>query len=328
MAKDIRKTITKCEVVFSNGHDVLISGKLLWLFRANGEFVKRILPIRRPYKAIFLPNRTALVEGCADGAYYYLNLETGDILWVTKKTFRRSTEVSRFVLSPDGTTVYNLFYATPKDKEFLYVERIIPQTHTHDIFPVNVSFGPANGGLCLTADLFCDSEGTLCALQYRNITRYGDYEYWETPRVIYEYGILALPICENALQPYWKKYWKAERLDYKTTIRGCDGTHILYEDLTVLNLETNTVFSLISPDDRKSFSPYSFDYFYDPERYLLTIFRYDWLNLVIDCKNRKIVGRYRTEENEDCVGYHGWLIGNEFWMGSKNGVVSYPFPNV
>ena len=85
MAKDILKFIKKCDVIFSNGQDVLVGGVHLWLFRADGEFVKKVLPIRRPCKAVFIPNRTALVEGAGDCAYYYLDLKTGEILWITKK---------------------------------------------------------------------------------------------------------------------------------------------------------------------------------------------------------------------------------------------------
>lgn len=49
MAKDILKSIKKCDVIFSNGQDVLVGGVHLWLFRADGEFVKKVLPIRWPY---------------------------------------------------------------------------------------------------------------------------------------------------------------------------------------------------------------------------------------------------------------------------------------
>ena len=206
MARDILKSIKSCEVIFSNGQDVLVGGKPLWLFRANGEFVKKVLPIRRPYKVAFLPNRTALVDGVADHAYYYLNLEVGEILWVVKKTQRRSGETPRFVVSPDGSMVYNLFYSYRNGRRVLHAERMIPEKRIYNIFAVEEPLGLASGGLCMTRDMFCDSDGILCAFQAMNITRYEDYDYMETPNAVFHYGILALPFQNDVLHPYWKRH--------------------------------------------------------------------------------------------------------------------------
>lgn len=329
MARDILKSIKTCDVIFSNGQDVLVGGKPLWLFRANGEFVKKVLPIRRPYKVAFLPNRTALVEGAEDHAYYYLNLETGEILWVTKKKHRRSGETPRFVVSPDGSTVYNLFYSYRNEIRVLHVERLIPVKRIHDIFAVEEPLGLASGGLCMTYDLFCDSEGTLCAFQAKNITRYEDYDYMETPGAVFHYGILTLPFQNDIPHPYWKRYWKTEITGKWNPIRACDGRHILFEDLSVLDIETGDTFFLVGGADRETLPPSSFQYFYDSVRFLLTLWRLDdSQKVVIDCKNRKLVGQYFGEQGIDSPGYGGWLIGNEFWMGTSDGVIRYPFPNV
>ncbi len=329
MAKDILKSIKKCDVIFSNGQDVLVGGVHLWLFRADGEFVKKVLPIRWPCKAVFIPNRTALVEGAGDCAYYYLDLKTGEILWITKKKLRRSGETNRFVVSPDGSTVYNLFYAYQGKTMCLHAERIIPAMHTHDIFPVKEPLNLTEGGLCITADLFCDSEGTLCALFHKNITRYEDYDYPETPKAIIHYGILALPFQGAAPRPYWKQHWQAEQAERYNPIRACDGRYILREDLSVFDMESQNSFFLVSESERQSLPPCCFRYFYDPERFLLTLWRLDdGQNVVIDCKSRKLLGRYLRENGIDAPGYGGCLVGNEFWRGTPDSVVRYPFPNV
>ena len=294
MAGDILKSIKSCEVIFSNGQDVLVGGKSLWLFRANGEFVKKVLPIRRPYKVAFLPNRTALVDGVADHAYYYLNLEAGEILWVVKKTQRRSGETPRFVVSPDGSMVYNLFYSYRNGRRVLHVERMIPEKRIYNIFAVEEPLGLASGGLCMTRDMFCDSDGILCAFQAMNITRYEDYDYMETPNAVFHYGILALPFQNDVLHPYWKRHWKTERTGKWNNICAC-----------------------------------SFRYFYDSERFLLTLWRLDdKQSAVIDCKNRKLIGQYFGEPGLESPGGGGWVIGNEFWLGTSKGVARYPFPNV
>ena len=329
MARDILKSIKTCEVIFSNGQDVLVGGKPLWLFRANGEFVKKVLPIRRPYKVAFLPNRTALVDGVADHAYYYLNLEAGEILWVVKKTQRRSGETPRFVVSPDGSMVYNLFYSYRNGRRVLHVERMIPEKRIYNIFAVEEPLGLASGGLCMTRDMFCDSDGILCAFQAMNITRYEDYDYMETPNAVFHFGILALPFQNDVLHPYWKRHWKTERTGKWNKIRACDERYVLFEDLSVLDMETQETFFLLNESDRESLAPCSFRYFYDSERFLLILWRLDdKQSAVIDCKNRKLVGQYFGEPGLESPGSGGWVIGNEFWLGTSKGVARYPFPNV
>lgn len=329
MARDILKSIKTCEVIFSNGQDVLIGGKSLWLFRANGEFVKKVLPIRRPYKVAFLPNRTALVDGVADHAYYYLNLEVGEILWVVKKTQRRSGETPRFVVSPDGSMVYNLFYSYRNGRRVLHAERMIPEKRIYNIFAVEEPLGLASGGLCMTRDMFCDSDGILCAFQAMNITRYEDYDYMETPNAVFHYGILALPFQNDVLHPYWKRHWETERTGKWNNMRACDERYVLFEDLSVLDMETQETFFLLNESDRESLSPCSFRYFYDSERFLLTLWRLDdKQSAVIDCKNRKLIGQYFGEPGLESPGSGGWVIGNEFWLGTSKGVARYPFPNV
>lgn len=326
MPRDVLKSIKNCDAVFSNGQDVIIGGKSLWLFRSNGEFVKKVLPIRWPCKVAFLPNRTALVESLADNAYYYLDLKTGEILWITKKRKRRNREPNHFAVSPDGSTVYNLFYSYQGEIYSLYVERIIPEALKHEIFVVDEPLN-LTGPLSTIGDFFCDSEGVLYTLQYKNITRYSDYDYMETPRVIFHYGILELPFLDDQLYPCWKKHWQAERTGKESPIRACDGHYILYENLTVRDMESQRVFSLIDESDREFLPPCSFRYFYDPERFLLTIWRLDdRQKAIINCKERKLVGRYFSSSKIG-TGFGGWVVGNEFWMGTEEGVVRYPFPN-
>lgn len=81
MKRTTLESLSDGECIFSNGTDVLVAGKYLRLFRADGTFVTKFAPIRRPRRVAMLPGRTALVEGAADKAYHYLSLEEGRILW-------------------------------------------------------------------------------------------------------------------------------------------------------------------------------------------------------------------------------------------------------
>lgn len=326
MARDVMASIKTGNIIFSNGEDVLVAEKSIWLFRANGEYVKKLVAIRRPHKAAFLPNRTAIVDSGMDHAYYYLDLKTGDILWKTKKKCHRNWEASHFAVTPDWSTVYNLFYAWSGSTYCLHVERIIPEKQIHDIFPVKEPLN-LTGELCITSDLFCDEAGTLCALQDKNITRYEEYDYMETPQVVFHYGILALPFQNEALAPYWKRDWK-EKNGKWPSICACNGRYILYKDLSVLDMESGHTFFLLDDVVRKLLPDDYFQCFCDFSRCLLTL----WYtgakqNAVIDYKNRTLVGLYLRDEPLG-VGYGGCLIGNEFWTGTSNGIKRKPFPNI
>ena len=138
-----------------------------------------------------------------------------------------------------------------------------------------------------------------------------------------------MPFQGAAPRPYWKRHWQAEQAERYNPIRACDGRYILREDLSVFDMETQNSFFLVSESERQSLPPCCFRYFYDPERFLLTLWRLDdGQNVVIDCKSRKLLGRYLRENGIDAPGYGGCLVGNEFWRGTPDGVVRYPFPNV
>lgn len=332
--KDTLASIKTCERIIFNGIDVLIRGKSLWQFRSDGEFVRKI-PIRHPYRIAFLPNRRVFIDGIQ--RYYYLSLETGEALWAPDKArTNRSGESLDFAVSPDGSTVYGCFYRNERGKRVFYVERICPDCRLCQVFPVEE-------GLEVTASLFIDSEGTLCALQRQYITqlRYADTE--DPEHSVHLHGILAIPFRDGSPQPYWKQQWEITDGGRYSFGRACDGTHILFEDYSVWNLETGEKTFLLDEADRETLPAESCEYTYDPARSLLTVqyiatsTPFDRQKVIIDCSRRKIVARYLTEEpcseeeNPFCgysVGYRGCLVGDSFWIGTATeGVVRLPFPN-
>lgn len=85
MAKDILKSI-KSVMSFFKWSGCFGGWSAFVAFPGRWRICEKVLPIRWPCKAVFIPNRTALVEGAGDCAYYYLDLKTGEILWITKKS--------------------------------------------------------------------------------------------------------------------------------------------------------------------------------------------------------------------------------------------------
>lgn len=303
--------------IFSNGEDVLVAGKHLWLFRADGSFVAKFATIRLPMKAIFLPNRTVLVDGYGDKAYHHIALATGEILWSSNKKGRRMMESSRFAVSPDGMTIYDACYIQNKSMQ---IDRICPENESHEMFMIDE-------GLRVTEDIFCDETGTLCALQTHLIIDPDDI-YSEKKTPIRQHGILSISFKNGTAVPHWTSQWQSKNGDISHRFaRGCDGTHILYEDLSVLDMKNQIIFQLISPEDAAQFPKDGFTWKYDCERKLLTVFFVSSLyNYVIDCDKKKIVAKYGR--CDPSVGYQGCLIGDEFWMGTVGGIVKRSFPNI
>lgn len=325
-------SIKKGESIVSNGKDVLIIEKYLWLFRANGELVKKV-PIRRPYSAVFLPNSTAFVK-CVRDTYFLISLETGDVLWMVKAKMPQRVNDTGFVVSPDGSTIYNIFYLYKYGKSICYLERICPDSRLYEIYPIEE-------GMDITNSIFCEPDGTLCALQHqrKSYFKYEDEEY--ACHSIHQHGILAIPFQDGHPSPYWKRQWEITDGGRYSFGAACDGKYIIFEDLSVLNMETQQTFFLLSDEERKTVPWLRTFYTYDSERALLTLqflgetFAFERQKVIVDCRSRKIVARYVTKASTDkshfkafSVGFLGCLVGDSFWIGTEDeGVVRLPFPN-
>lgn len=327
---DTLASIKTCEGVYSNGIDVLIRGKAFWQFRADGEFVRKI-PIRHPNRIAFLPERTVFIDGIQ--RYYYLSLKTGEALWVLEKErSNRSDESRKFAVSLDGSTIYSSFYRYERGKRVFYVEMFCLERRQHWIFPIEE-------GLALTASLFVDSGGILCALQRQYMTP--TWEEDTESHSLHLHGILAIPFQNGLPRPHWKQQWEITDGGRYSFGRACDGKYILFDDYSVLNLETHQIFFLLDEAERETLPTEGFESTYDAMRSLLTLqyistmMPFDRQKVIIDCISRKIAARYLMEEPQDreeplrySVGYRGCLVGDSFWIGTTtDGVVRLPFPN-
>lgn len=311
MRKTVLEALTDSESIFSNGTDVLVAGKYLRLFRADGTFVTKFAPIRHPRRVAFLPNRTALVEGAADEGYHYLSLTDGVILWSCQQKGHGHIDGPHcFAVSPDGTRVYTLYY--PR-YGVMAAEQICPLAQTYK---------KIRSEICLrsTDAIFCGSDGVLCALQQHTVQKCDNRGIPVEPGY-HQHGILAIPF--DGQKPYWKQQWQTTELH---RAQACDGRYILYEDFSILDLKTDAMSRLISQEEYDTLPHRGFIWQYDPVRFLLTI-RYVGarMNLVIDCIARKVLAKYIPDEQ---YGFPGCLIGEEFWLGSEKGVLRLPFPLV
>lgn len=311
------KSIKKCSSIFSEGDDVLVFEKKLVLFRKDGTFITRFMEIRYPYKVVFLPNRTALVD--SDGGFHYISLEKGQILWSVKpKGGDRCKGQFRFAVSPDRSAVYDVCSSSNFS---ILVDRFFPERRFHDTVRIKD---------CLrsTRDIFCDQDGTLCALQRHIIINHDEDDYENRKPSMIQWGIQAISYTEDGTpKTSWKKLWQTEAAK-SVSAEGCDGRYVLMEDFTVLDLENQTTFRLL-PEETCHTLPQKdgYGWTYDEARKLLTVYYIGTnQNVIIDCQKRELVAQYYRENLE--VGFEGCLIENEFWTGTSNGIVKKPFPSI
>lgn len=305
--------IKDCSSIFSNGNYVILSGKSTQIFDRTGILVVNFKTFRYIQKAVFFQDNTVLIDSPYNGFYHHVSLNDGNIIWSSVQKGRRTCLASNFVVSSNGSTVYDICSVGYQKQQ---IDRICPQEQLHDRYIIS-------DGLRVTDDIFCDTDGAFCVLQSHLIVNKSEEYYYDNTPPIQQNGILAISYSPDGPRHEWRRLWKS---DNYIRFRACDGKHLLCENFDVVNMETGETFNLLENDTR-SFLPkhYSFTWSYDKENHFLSVFFVGELfNIVIDCKARKRVAQYkRTSQN---TGYQGCIIGDEYWMGTDNGVVRKPFP--
>ncbi len=311
MRKITLDTIKECNFIETNGEDVLLFAKKLWLFRADGSYVCQVESARWPTKVVFLPDRTAFIDGGADGYYHCISLSDGKILWSVPQKGRRNQCTKRFALSQDHTFVYDYFERYTDDVLYTFIDRISLTDHTHSVFQIQP-------GLRVLKDIFVDSEDRFCTLQFHmdfdgKLDRYGN----PTEQLV---GIQAFAFHDSTVDSSWISQWK-EPLSSSKWPMYCNGKQILRENLWVDDLKTGLRCPLVpEPNQLPRFSWA----FYKEEKGLLITFDLSTrINAVIDCVNGRIAALY----NQDSTAYSGNIVGNEFWLPYPDRVVRLPLPD-
>ena len=306
-------SIKDCTAIYSNGTFVFVCGKKTYLFRKDGTFITAYKDIRYPSKIAFLSETEAIVDSGYSGFYYLIVLENGEIKWSGIQKGRRMVHSTHFAISSDSKTIYDQCLLVNGS---LCVDVIYPHNGIHSYFQLKA-------GYRVTKNAFCDENNRLCFIQTQ-VKNPDDDLHKNTP-IIYQCGILELTEANEKCACRWKYQWEYEH--YKGHhIYGTDGRYILYEDFWVEDMMTDSVFNLLENDISPSPQAGSFVCAYDQQRNLLTISYYAGKrsNIIIDCEKRKRIAQFERESGS--VGFKGCIVGNEFWIGSANGIRKYPLP--
>ena len=307
MRKIDLSTVKDCDLIWECDDYVVVAGKSLWVFQKDGSFVAKSKTIRRPGKLYFLPPDKAFVEGGADYQYHYINLVTAEDIWTTSLDRKGYLFSSRFVASPDNHYLYDMYCHSIRNK--WYVLRF-------SLKDCVVSKAEVPDSLRTTTDIYTDENGILYALQTHLLTDDGK---------ISQNGILRIDWRADEPIFSWERLWQSEKHRDRTWEKT-DGRYILCDDYTVIDMTTIQPFNLLENDPEKEWKNgiHMLNSIYLPEKELLLAFYGEYGgNVVIDCKARKRVARYVSTIN---AGFAGNLIGDEYWIGTEEGIVRKPFP--
>lgn len=306
MRKIDLSTVKDCDRIWECGEYVVATGKFLWVFRKDGSFVAKSKTIRRPGKLYFLPPDKVFVVGGADYQYHYINLLTAEDIWTTSYDRKGVLRSRRFVASSDNCYLYDMYCHNVRNQ--WYVLRFSLEN-----FMVSKVEVPES--LRTTIDIYTDEEGVLYALQTHLLGDDGK---------ISQNGILRIDWRGEKPIFSWECMWKSEHNRWKEW-NHTDGHFILCEDYTVIDMLTMQSFNLLENDSNwiPAFGSHNCVYF--PERELLIAYHgMEDGNVVIDCKARKRIAQYASSSIQ--AGYAGYLIGDEYWIGTEEGIIRKPFP--
>lgn len=308
MRKIDLSTVKDCGRIWNCGEFVVASGKSLWVFRKDGSFVSKSATIRYPGKLHFLPPDKIFVQGGTDYQYHYVDLLTGEDIWTTPLDRKGELYSRRFAASPDNRDMYDI-YCHYVSNEW-YALRFSLEELT--VYKAKVL-----DALRTTTGIYTDDEGILYALQTHQLADDGK---------ISQNGILRIDWKTEKPVFSWVRMWQSERNRKKKW--GCtDGRYILCEDYSVIDMTTMQSFNLLENESEWIPEGGCSECEYLPDRGLLLV--YDGMddgNVVIDCKARKRVAQYAPTELGVRAGFAGYLISDEYWIGTEDGIARKRFP--
>lgn len=286
--------------IFSNQNFVVLIGKKLYIFRADGTQIACRPDVPHAYKVAFISENKILTGG-GKNAYHLISLEDGAEIWSIPQP-KMNTHFNKFALSTDNTEVYDFF----RWNDTLYFLKINIETRESDVYPIS-------GGLRTTKDIMCDEKGVPCLLQ-THYERIGGEQVSQNG-ILYQYQ----DSFETGSEYYWKYKWQHQG----TTIAEnflLDTETILTNDLYVFKPRTGKMSYLLENEDiwqAPELGPN--DCWFDQSGRYLTLM-YLTSNVIIDWKERRRVAQYAAEYAVGC------LVHDEYWICSENVICRKPFP--
>lgn len=288
--------------IFANGDDVVLTGDRFRLFTPEGRETACRRDIRNACKAVFLPERRALVRR-RNGMFHLIDLRDGSEFWTVPGP-KPVLYNSPVVMTPD----YRCAYTYDSVEGRLQIIRLDLEARETDSFSVYYDMGA-------TRDILCDEEGIPCVLK-TYFEQIGNQIYCQNGVRIQDYDILY-----RGSTFFWKWKWQFTQKDYASRCFLGQLGKILTTDLHVYWPDTGEMENLLENESQwqqPAGGPME-GWIDQTGRYLCLM--YEKGNVVIDMEEKHVAAQYRAEYARGC------LVGNQYWICRDKQIVRLPFPD-
>ena len=288
-----------------NGEYVVIAHTKLHILRPDGTLIACRSDLRHAGRITFLSGNRMLLSS-SKNVFHMIDLTTGEDLW-TAPYRKNNLNIAPITISPNEKFAYT-YDAWNSDR---FISQLNLETHAFEIIEMHPDAGASR-------DICCEDETTPCLLK-TVIERVGGISYLIS-------GVRLHDFCYGyaAHTNEWKTKWYDSipcssplcffgSTDKIVTTALHIFTPATGEDVDLLEHETR--FRL--PGDQSK--DYPIDCWVDHTGQHLCV-KFQTGNILIDIQSRKVAAAYACEYKRGC------LIGNEYWLGTGNGVVRKPFP--
>lgn len=288
--------------IFANGDDVVLTGDRFRLFTPEGRETACRRDIRNACKAVFLPERRALVRR-RNGMFHLIDLRDGSELWTVPGP-KPVLYNSPVVMTPD----YRCAYTYDSVEGRLQIIRLDLEARETDSFSVHYDMGA-------TRDILCDEEGIPCVLK-TYFEQIGNQIYCQNGVRIQDYDILY-----RGSTFFWKWKWQFTQKDYASRCFLGQLGKILTTDLHVYWPDTGEMENLLENESQwqqPAGGPME-GWIDQTGRHLCLM--YEKGNVVIDMEEKHVTAQYRAEYARGC------LVGNQYWICRDKQIARLPFPD-
>lgn len=296
--------LTGAELISTSGDYVALYWRGFYLFTTDGKFLYQRTDLRYIAKVLFLPDDRILLDVGKPRKYMILRLSTGEELYSFDRP-QYDYSGNHFLITPDKTIVVDMIYRTRSSAK--------PYIVTIDLCRQELNWYHCKSGWRVCQDMIFDENETLCLLESQ-IENLED-------NTIELCGIRYDPIdgYSPGSSNRWKYMWGRENA--KTLLCFFLDAHtILTRDLYLFKPKTSQYTYLLenSPDWKWPETVSLSYHFSQDQKYLILYF--STCNVVVDIAQRKVVAQYAAKDTFGCI------VGREFWLPAKNGVIRKPFP--
>lgn len=301
MSKNYIEKISDCQTIEYNGHYVVLLGKHIAIFNADGDMIAKRTDLRNVFKVLFTSSNSMLIDCGTQKAYIMLSLEDGSELWRISQP-KHDYSSSCFASSSDGKYVYD--YLDFKGHQIFV--KIDMHERTLDYFLLDV-------GLRCTSDIVCDTEDIPCLLEHHYETIGGKQISINGIRYQYQ-DALSLGGASD-----WKYKWGLPAPTISRFFLGSTD-YILTNDLKIYEPKSQRLTDLIreNQEDFVFTTPPSECQIDLSGRYV--ILKYRTFNLVVDWPVGKVIARYVAPYTMGCI------VGDTYWVSNGTNVERRPFP--